>query len=151
MLFYLMALAVVIIDQLLKFLISKFMVLGQSIPLIDGVLKLTYVRNTGAAFSLFKGFSPYLAVIGFVIIAVVLFFHYRISSKRILMQTGLAFVLGGSLGNLLDRLILSHVIDYIDVTVWPVFNFADIMINVGVVLIAFRLFAEEGKYGADLV
>ncbi len=149
--FYLIAFGVVIIDQLIKFFVHKFMFLGQSIPLLNGVLKLTYVRNTGAAFSLFKGFSPYLVIISIIVILAVIIFHYKISPKRVLMQTGLAFVLGGSFGNLIDRLVRSYVIDYIDVTVWPVFNFADIMINIGVILIAFRLFVEEGKYVSDPV
>ena len=84
MLFYAIALGVTIVDQLIKFIVHKFMFLGQSIPVLNGVLKLTYVRNTGAAFSLFKGFSPYLAVIGVIVIAVVLFFHYICSLTKFL-------------------------------------------------------------------
>ena len=127
------------------------MYLGQSIPLLDGILKLTYVRNTGAAFSLFVGFSPYLTVVGVVVMLVVIYFHYRIPLQSYVLQTGLAAVLGGSLGNLIDRIFRAYVIDYLDVGIWPVFNFADIMINTGVILIAFNLFIREKKNVSDSV
>jgi signal peptidase II len=151
MFFYILAFVIVAIDQFLKHLVHQSMRLGQSIPLLDGILKLTYVRNTGAAFSLFIGFSPYLAVIGFVVVLAVIYFHHKIPRRYYILQTGLAFVLGGSLGNLADRIFRSYVIDYLDITIWPVFNFADIMINVGVVLIAFKLFAKEEEDVSDPV
>ncbi|MEE8638438.1 MAG: signal peptidase II [Candidatus Margulisiibacteriota bacterium] len=151
MLFYFLAFVIVAIDQSLKYLVHQSMRLGQSIPLIDGILKLTYVRNTGAAFSLFIGFSPYLAVIGFLVVIAVIFFHYKIPLHLRVLQIGLAFVLGGSLGNLIDRVFRTYVIDYLDITIWPVFNFADIMINVGVILIVFKLFAEEEEDVSDSV
>ena len=145
MYFYLIALVILIIDQFFKYLVHASMYLGQSIPLIGNAIKLTYVRNTGAAFSLFIGFSPYLVAIGIVVVLAVIYFHYKIPAHKYYLQTGLAFVLGGSLGNLVDRIFRSYVVDYLDITIWPVFNFADIMINVGVILIAFKLFAKEKK------
>ncbi|MBU0672705.1 MAG: signal peptidase II [Candidatus Margulisbacteria bacterium] len=145
MIFYGLALLIVIVDQLIKYLIHQSFSLGQSMPLIGDVIKLTYVRNTGAAFSLFVGFSSYLVVVGIFVVLAVIFFHHRLPAKNYVLQTGLAFVLGGSLGNLADRIFRAYVIDYLDITIWPVFNFADIMINVGVILIAFKLFAEEEK------
>lgn len=145
MLFYLLALAIVLTDQIIKFLVHSSMRLGQSVSVIGGILKLTYVRNTGAAFSLFVGFSPYLVGIGIIVVLAVIFFHHRVSAQNRVLQTGLAFILGGSVGNLTDRIFRSYVIDYLDITVWPVFNFADIMINIGVILVAFKLFSEERK------
>ena len=143
MYFYIIAVLIVISDQAIKYFIHASMRLSQSIPLISNVLKLTYVRNTGAAFSLFVGFSSYLVVIGLIVAAAVVYFHYKGPKKNYYLQIGLAFVLGGSLGNLIDRILRGYVIDYIDITIWPVFNLADIMINVGVILIAYKLFAEE--------
>jgi len=145
MLFYFNALIILIVDQFFKFLVHRFMVLGQSIPLLNDVIKLTYVRNTGAAFSLFIGFSPYLAVVGSLVVVLVIYFHYRVPAKYLPLQFGLSCLLGGSIGNLADRLIRSYVIDYIDVTIWPVFNFADIMINVGAFIIAFSLLRPLSK------
>jgi len=152
MLFYSVALLVAGLDQLLKFLIVKNIALGQSLPLIGQAVKLTYVRNTGAAFSLFVGFSPYLAVVGLIAALVVIYWHTRTSPRNLLLQIGLAAVLGGSGGNLLDRIARSYVIDYIDFKVWPVFNLADISINLGVLLIAWSLFCQkEEKHAAGPV
>lgn len=143
--FYLVAFLVLAADQFFKYLINRSMTLGQSLPLLDGFLKLTYVRNTGAAFSLFVGFSPYLSVIGVIVAAVVIYYYYKIPNKSLVLQLGLASLLGGILGNLIDRLVRSFVIDYLDINIWPVFNFADIMINVGVFLILCSFITAPGK------
>jgi len=138
MLFYSIAFLILLADQTLKFLVHKNMFLGQSLPLLGSFVKLTYVRNTGAAFSLFVGFSPYLLVVGIILSLIVIFLHYRIPNKDYAGQIGLALVLGGSLGNLWDRIFRGYVIDYIDLTFWPVFNLADIMINLGAIIIFFK-------------
>lgn len=143
MLFYSVALLIAGLDQLLKYLVQSHLAVGQSLPLVNNAVKLTYVRNTGAAFSLFVGFSPYLAVIGLIVAIIVIYLHYRTPPRNIIIQIGLALILGGSCGNLLDRLLRSYVIDYLDFAVWPVFNLADIMINAGVIMLAYKLFAKE--------
>lgn len=135
MFFYLNALVVLALDQFLKHLVHKFMYFGQSVPLVNDFIRLTYVRNTGAAFSLFVGFSPYLAAIGAAVAVGVIYSHFKVPANNYFLQTGLSFLLGGSIGNLVDRLTRSYVIDYIDITIWPVFNFADVMINLGVLFI----------------
>ena len=142
--FYCNALLILAVDQLLKYLVTHFLRFGQSVPLIGEAVKLTYVRNTGAAFSLFVGFSPYLAAVGALVVVLVVYYHYKTPAGNRLMQLGLACLLGGSLGNLADRLLHSYVIDYIDISVWPVFNFADIAINVGALLILLNFFRSPG-------
>jgi signal peptidase II len=144
MLFYLTAALVTIIDQLLKLAAQSFLP-GQPVPLI-GIVKLSYTQNTGAAFSLFTGFSGYLAVIGLVVAASIIYFQRRLKFNDYWLQFGLAFILGGSLGNLLDRLLHGFVIDYIDLTYWPVFNLADVMINLGVLLIVIKLLFKEDRH-----
>ena len=151
MLFYSVALLIIGLDQLFKFLVTRAMLLGQSFPIYHDIIQLTYVRNTGAAFSLFVGFSPYLAVVGVLVVAVVLYYHYKLPANNLPLQFGLACLLGGSVGNLLDRLCRHYVIDYLDITIWPVFNLADVMINVGVILLAYKLFEEEEKDVSDPV
>lgn len=138
MLFYFTAFLIAAADQLVKFLVHKNLLLGQSLPLVGKFLSLTYVRNTGAAFSLFVGFSSYLAVIGALVSLVVIYLHYKLPAKNHLEQFSLAIILGGSLGNLIDRIFRHYVIDYIDVGFWPVFNLADTMINVGVFLLVIK-------------
>lgn len=145
MAFYLTAFLIAAADQALKYLVHNNLALGQSVPLIGNVIKFTYVRNTGAAFSFFVGFSSYLAVIGVIVSIAVVYFHYRMPAKNYFLQTALALILGGSAGNLIDRILRSYVIDYIDITIWPVFNFADIMINVGVIMLLLKFMAKEEK------
>lgn len=143
MFFYAITITIIFFDQLIKYWVTHNLALGQSILFLGNILKLTYVQNTGAAFSLFVGFSSYLALIGIVVSIIILYVHHRAPSKDYYIQFALASILGGSLGNLIDRLLRSYVIDYLDITVWPVFNLADIMINVGVILLAYRIFKEE--------
>ncbi|MFH1825954.1 MAG: signal peptidase II [bacterium] len=143
MLFYIWALSIVLIDQFIKQTVHTLMSLGQTVPLIPGLLNLTYVRNTGAAFSIFVGFSSYLAFVGIIVTMIVLYIHYRVSDQRKIVHIALAFILGGSLGNLIDRLCRTYVVDYVDVSFWPVFNFADIMINIGVIIFVLFFFEEE--------
>ena len=145
MFFYAVSIVIVLADQALKALTHQYMALNQSIPLVDSVIKLTYVRNTGVAFSLFIGFSPYLAVVGAIVVAAVVYFHYQLPAKNKMVQLGLSFILGGSMGNLVDRIMRGYVIDYFDITIWPVFNLADMMINIGVIMLAYKLFEEEEK------
>ncbi|MFA5840607.1 MAG: signal peptidase II [Candidatus Margulisiibacteriota bacterium] len=148
MLFYSLAAIVFFIDHFLKNMVQHAMQVGQSIPVLDGIVKLTYVRNTGAAFSLFTGYSAYLVVIGVLATAVILYFHFKVPRRHIYSQIALAFILGGSIGNLFDRISLGFVVDYIDFGFWPVFNLADIMINVGVIMIAAHILTED-KRGKD--
>ena len=123
------------LDQLTKFLIVTSFSPGQSLPLLGPLVHLTYVQNTGAAFGLFKG--QQLAFIG-LSIAVVLWIGREFLTKTPMpadMMWGCAFVLGGALGNLIDRVRLGYVIDFIDLRVWPVFNMADSAISIGVALL----------------
>lgn len=137
--FYITIFVGFLLDQLSKLTVHYHLKVGESIPLIKNILHLTYVRNTGAAFSLFAGFSFYLAIIGIIIATVVFCFHVKTPITNFFVQMALAFILGGSLGNLVDRILRGYVIDFIDFRVWPVFNLADIMINFGVIILAIQL------------
>ena len=145
MLFYSIALLVFICDQVIKYFVIKSMVLFQSIPVFGELVKLTYVRNTGAAFSIFVGFSSYLMVIGLLVAAAVVYFHHRMATRNDFAQIALAFIFGGSLGNIFDRFYRGFVIDYIDVGFWPVFNLADVMINFGVAMLIADLLMRKGR------
>lgn len=149
MYFYAFLLITLLLDQVIKTQVAAKLVLGQSVPLIGNLVKLTYVRNTGAAFSLFVGFSSYLAVIGLVVTAIVVYFHFKISRRDYFTQTALAFILGGSLGNLFDRILRGYVVDYLDFGFWPVFNLADTMINVGVFMILIVIWQSSKNKGAN--
>ena len=130
-------------DQLSKLWIRSNLLVGQSLFEI-GFFRITHIQNTGAAFGLFRGHSLILTVVALFGVAVLLLYvfffyrHYPLLNNR-LSRVALGFVLGGTIGNLIDRLRLGYVTDFIDFTVWPAFNIADSAITVGVIIIAYSL------------
>ncbi len=133
---------VIVLDQLSKYWVDQAMALYQSLPLMPG-LQLTYVRNTGAAFSFLsqaggwqRGFFIALASVASVAICGWL---YRLDRQRHVEAMGWALVLGGAVGNMIDRARYGYVIDFLDVYYqdwhWPAFNIADSAITAGVVIL----------------
>ncbi len=138
-LFFIVA-VVVGLDQVSKFLVVNMMETGQSIPVIRNFLYLTYVRNPGAAFGMFPYRTVFLIVIAVVVMLFIVYYYRTLPGGFGLLRIGLALQLGGALGNLIDRLRSSYVIDFIDFRIFPpVFNLADtaIVIGVGLFVIAF--------------
>ena len=132
--------AILAIDQISKTLIVANLAIGQSMPIIKNILHVTFVKNTGAAFGLFKNSTPIFIAIS--IIAVVFIAGLILSSikkanffSNKAFDIGLILILSGALGNLIDRLKCGYVIDFIDVRIWPVFNIADTCITIGTILL----------------
>ncbi|MBU4311646.1 MAG: signal peptidase II [Candidatus Omnitrophica bacterium] len=128
------------IDQCSKALVSLNLKIGESIPLIKGVLHITYVKNTGAAFGLFKNSTLVFSAISVVAVVFISGLIFRSIAKgqflsRPVFDWSLIFILSGAMGNLIDRFRLSYVIDFIDFRIWPVFNIADSSITIGTILI----------------
>lgn len=140
---FFVALGLVILDQWSKLTVIKKMNLGESIPLIDGIFHLTYVRNPGAAFSMLPYKTAFFITITLVVVAGILIYIWRIPKEKLLFRTALALMLGGAVGNLIDRIRYGSVIDFFDFRVWPVFNVADIGICVGVALLFLEILREE--------
>lgn len=141
--FLLAALLIVTADQLSKFWIRNNLAVGQSIPEV-GFPRLIYIGNTGAAFGLFHGQTLPLTIISFIGVIVLLlyaFLFYRRAPflDNRLTWAGLSLILGGTVGNLIDRLHLGYVVDFIDFGFWPAFNLADSAIVVGVIIFAYSL------------
>lgn len=137
------ALVIVIVDQLSKFWVKNNMFPGQSWP-AGGFFHLTYAQNTGAAFSIFFGESGILAIVS--ILGVILILAYVILAYRRfpflstnVNNIALGMILGGDIGNLIDRLAFHHVTDFIDMGPWPVFNVADMSLVCGVFVFAFSI------------
>lgn len=129
-----------LIDRLFKILVVSY--LKTTVTLIPNMLSLTYVKNIGAAFSLMEGKTPLLIIISLI----AFFFLYKelITRKnRAIINLSYILILGGILGNFYDRLVLSYVIDYISVIIFnyhfPIFNFADMLIVIGVLLLIYEL------------
>ena len=130
----------VLLDRLAKWLVIGRFHPGQSLPLLPPVLHLTYVQNTGAAFGLFKGQQLLFIVIS---VAVIGWISRELLTRpptdaRIIWACGL--ILGGATGNLIDRLRVGYVIDFIDLRVWPVFNVGDSAITIGIALLIWQTF-----------
>lgn len=130
--------ASVVIDQIFKLLVVNTLEIGQSVPLIDGVFHFTYVQNFGAAFSILQNRQILLIVVTgavMAVMAVVLFKNAKKLSK--IVNLSLALVVGGGIGNLLDRIRLGYVVDYLDFQLinFPVFNFADCCVVIGALLL----------------
>ncbi len=109
------------------------------IPALSPYFSLTYVTNTGAAFGLFPQLRSVYPFITLAIVLGLLFFYRRFGVEHWLLHVCLGLQLGGALGNLVDRLTLGHVVDFLDFKFWPVFNVADSCIVVGVCILAFLL------------
>ena len=127
-------------DQLSKLLAGKFLLPGESIPVVKNILHLTLVYNTGAAFGMFRS-KPQLFVIMAVIAVFFIFFLVlrRSHMLNVAERFSLYLILAGTLGNLTDRLRFGHVVDFIDLRVWPVFNFADSFITIGAVILGLSI------------
>ena len=139
-------LACLIIDQLSKYLVSHFMILGQSISVIDNVFYLTYVLNTGAGFSILEGARWFFVILTIIILAAVFFLLKHVPKSYRFFRCMIAVFVGGVLGNFIDRLLYGHVIDFFDFQFFPVFNIADCCLTVSVIIMCvLLLFGKESK------
>lgn len=145
--------AIVVVDQVTKYWIMQSMRLHESIPIIPNLFSLTYIRNPGAAFGLLAGSSNAFRMVFFGItslfaLALLGTILFRLPEKDWVGQLSIAGILGGAIGNLIDRLRFGEVIDFLDVYVesyhWPAFNVADSAITVGVACLIIH-FAFERK------
>ena len=159
MLFYsILAVVLVLIDQLTKILTRTYIDLGESFTFIPGLLDLTYIKNTGAAFSILEKHTWLLTVLSAVIVLVVAYLVVKKFFNGWVGMLSATLILAGGVGNLIDRAAFKYVTDMIKTTFmdFPVFNFADCCITVGVVLLViYVLFfckdeKKEGDHGADL-
>jgi len=149
-LFAVLTIVGVLIDQATKFYIDRSMQLFDSIPVVTDFFNITYVRNRGAAFSFLSNASwrlPFFIGVSLVAaIAIIVAFH-KLRDDQKLAQTSLAMIFSGAIGNLVDRLRLGEVIDFLDVHWyrhhWPAFNVADSLICVGVFLLAVDMLLDE--------
>lgn len=131
----LVSLIVVIIDQLSKYLTVKNMAEGSSIPIISGIFHLTFIYNRGAAFGLLENQQWIFILVAIALVAAVFYFYKDIAAADNYTRCGCSLLLGGAIGNLIDRVRINMVIDYFDFIIWPIFNIADIAICTGVGMI----------------
>ena len=139
-----------VVDQATKLYVDRAMALHQSIPVIDGLFNFTYLRNRGAAFSFLSDASwrlPFFIVVTLVAAVVIVVALKKMRDDQKLAHASLAMIFSGAIGNLIDRVRMGEVIDFLDVYWknhhWPAFNVADSLICVGVALVALDMLKEE--------
>ena len=152
--YFVASLAVLLLDQWTKGIVVRSFQLHESRPVIPGFFDLTYVQNSGAAFGLFASVDSSLKAIVLNSVAVIVFlivsaYALRSSHKSVRLQVGLALILGGAVGNLLDRVRFTYVVDFIDFSIsghhWPAFNVADSAICTGVALLFLDMLQREDE------
>ena len=137
------ALAVVVLDQLVKVIVRANITPGEVIEVAPGV-DLVHTTNTGIAFSLFSGSTGVIAVLTLVAIAVIALVLVAYAGEHPLVPVGGGLLLGGAIGNLIDRVSRGGATDYIAIGGWPPFNVADIGVTTGAILLVVALFLAAG-------
>ena len=131
------SLFIVIIDQATKMIIKNSMHLKESISILGDVIRLTYIKNPGMAFGIQIGGKLFYSIFASIACLIILVFLFEIKPENFWSRFALTSILGGAIGNLIDRIAYSEVVDFIDIRIirWPVFNFADIAITIGMIIL----------------
>ncbi len=145
--FLVTAICIMTADQVTKYIIIQRVPEGSSIGIIPGFLSITHIRNTGAAFGLFQGYTGILTVVSIVAIFLIIILKSILNFNSAFYNVCLGFVLGGALGNLIDRFFVGEVTDFINIRFIPVFNVADSSILIGFSLIIILILKEYFKKG----
>ncbi len=144
--YYLISLLIIAIDQFTKLLVLNYMDLYQSIPIWQDVLHITSTRNRGAAFSILQDQRLFFLITTAIVVIGIIYYMEKHKKDKFL-NISLALILGGAIGNFIDRVRLNEVVDFIDFTLinFPVFNFADTFIDIGVGLLLLTIFLNEKR------
>lgn len=135
-------LIIIMFDQLTKFFIVQKFYLGESVPVIKNIFHITYITNTGTAFGMFQKYGNILlvfSIIAIIVISVLIFKQKELPKANLI---SFSLILGGAIGNLIDRLFRGSIVDFIDINLhfwpanpWPTFNIADSSITVGITIL----------------
>ena len=149
LLYLILFFAMLAVDVMTKDMVVSKIPLGRSVPIVEGILHFTHVRNTGAAFGIFANSTLILSIVSIIILIGVVISAFYTKPKDEIMKLAVSMICAGAVGNLIDRLSLGYVIDFIDIRLidFAVFNLADCFVCIGafllMVYIIFR--KEEGK------
>lgn len=121
-----------VLDQAVKSYVSSVMLLGESIPVIDGIFHITYILNPGAAFGMLANQRWFFILAGLAIIAAFWRYHPWLKQQCSWFRFGCVSLLSGAVSNLIDRIRIGMVVDFFDFRIWPIFNIADVAIVLGV-------------------
>jgi signal peptidase II len=144
--FFFAAFIVVTVDQLSKYFVQANMTLGQSMP-EEGFFRITYTTNAGGVFGIFANQAFLITLTAIVGVVAILIYSRYPQANRVPIRIALGLLLGGAVGNLIDRIRLGKVVDFIDIGAWPVFNLADSAVVVGSIIIIFYLLFQSRREG----
>ena len=134
--------AAILADQITKGIVASQLELGDSVHLL-GPLSIRHVRNPGIAFGLFSSWATAVTILTACAIAWMVFYFARSGARHPVLPVALGLLIGGSLANLIDRIRLGHVTDFLDLRFWPAFNLADTFIVAGVAILLVALVSAE--------
>lgn len=149
--YYGLAAFVILIDQWTKWLIVKNMEYGERIAVWDPWLGILSHRNRGAAWGMLEGQMWLFSIVTIGVICAIIYFYHKEAKGKPVFQVGLMFLLGGAIGNFIDRLFRGEVVDFVDVLIpvinydFPIFNIADAALTIAVVILMIGLIAEDKK------
>lgn len=147
--YYGLAVFVILLDQLTKWLIVKNMELGERISVLDPWFGLLSHRNRGAAWGMLEGQMWLFSVVTIIVIGGIVYYFHKEAKGKPLFQVSLMILLGGAVGNFIDRLFRGEVVDFVDVLIpvmnyhFPIFNIADAALTIAVVMLIIVIFMEE--------
>lgn len=133
------------IDQLVKHLVLANMHFGESIPIIPGIFHITFVLNPGAAFGMLEHQRWIFVAVAMLVVALVLLFYRKLQQESLATRIGAGLLLGGAIGNVVDRIQSGLVVDFLDFRIWPVFNIADIAICGGAAMIILDMWQRRNE------
>jgi signal peptidase II len=147
--YYLIALFVILLDQFTKWLIVSKMNYGDSITIINNILYITSHRNQGAAWGILQGQMWLFYVITLIVIVAIIYYIQKSAKGKVLLGVSLGLMLGGAIGNFIDRVMRKEVVDFIHAYIFsynfPVFNIADSALCIGVILLMIQMLLDERK------
>ena len=146
MIYLLLIVAVMVLDRVVKIAVTTNMTPGESIPVLESIFHITYVQNTGAAFSMLQGPPTLLIVIPGIVLAIgIIFVCAMAKSFNRIFLFSVSLICGGGLGNLTDRIAQGYVTDMFDFRIFPVFNVADICVCVGCGLLVLYMIIDANR------
>jgi signal peptidase II len=153
--FTFVVLLAIVCDQISKLIVSRLMHRGQSIPVIPQIFSITYVRNPNAAFGIPIGTPVVMMILTSIATALLIFYFAKLKEGGSLLYVGLSLIIGGAIGNLIDRFRMRQVIDFIELGIrhlkWPVFNIADSCVTIGIVAILWSwIFGKKTEADPDI-
>lgn len=142
---FLVALVVLLLDLFTKYIVQSQMELFQSIPVINNVFHITYILNPGAAFGMFANKTTFFILVTIVLLLGVAIFYKYLKQEGKVAILALGMVVGGAIGNMIDRFRYGQVVDFLDFRIWPIFNLADVAIVTGMALLMIKILRSEPK------